>query len=321
MLAIHWSADPRQRESLAVSVRNVLARAGADHSYEEIVSVLGLGAAIVAAADENLAGWPTQARDTALLISANVLGLRLRGLHPPEATEGLTRSAEFPQHFRDSYVPLMRAALESDQPLLVWRGWPPPAEQHWGVIVDIPGETLSGYTIGDIERKELIGPAHQVYVVEEFRQPVPPHATPTALFTHTLSVARDTWNGNLATTQGIETGRRACQLWQEVTRQPRNDALQSEYVSQMINVLVDARRALSTWLRQIADSLPTAQQQAANEWATVCERVIARLRPFISEQDLQAKLAETAGREELAAAINDVCHLETDLYTKLAGGL
>ena len=309
MLDIHWSAKPRQRESLALSIRNVLARVGADHSYEEIVSVLGLGSAIVAAPDEDLACWPTHARDIALLSSANMLGLRLRGLHPPEATAGLTQSAEFPQHFRDSYLPLMRAALESDQPLLVWCGWPTPADRHWGLIVDIQGETLSGYTIGDIERKELIGPAHQVYVVEEFRQLSP---TPTALFSHTLRVARDAWHGNLATTPGIETGRRAYQLWQEVIRQPRNDAVNSKNVLRMINVLIDARRALSTWLRRIADSLPTAQQQAANEWAAVCENVITRLLPFTTEQDLQTKLAD---------AIDDVCRLETDIYTKLTGGL
>ena len=321
MLAIHWSANPRQRESLALSVRNVLARAGADHSYEEIVSVLGLGAAIVAAADEDLAGWPTHARDIALPTSANLLGIRLRGLHPAAATAGLTQSAEFPQHFRDSYLPLMRAALESNQPLLVWRGWPPPAEQHWGVIVECQGETLSGYTVGGLERKELIGPAHQVYVVEEFRQPAPPHAKTTALFTHTLRVARDAWHGNLATTPGIETGRRAYQLWREAAKQPRNDAVNSENVSQMINVLIDARRALSTWLRRIADSLPTAQQQAANEWATVCEGVITRLLPFSPEPALQSKLTSAAGHEELAATIDHVCRLETDIYTKLAGGL
>lgn len=125
-----------RHESLALCLREVLAAQGRPCTYEQLVAALGLGLATAAAPGEPVGQWPTFGRDAALRPAAELLGLGLRELHPPEAARGLHRVKEFADHFVDSYLPLIRAALAHGQTVLAWRGWPPPAEGLWGLLVE-----------------------------------------------------------------------------------------------------------------------------------------------------------------------------------------
>lgn len=99
--------------------------------------------------------------------AARRFGIELRDLHPPDAAP-LPTPPEFEQHFRDSYLPFIRAALERDEPVLAWMGWPPPDEKEWGIITGIDAATgrCRGRTrsSGDTD-VPMVGPAVQVYTV------------------------------------------------------------------------------------------------------------------------------------------------------------
>lgn len=323
MLDIRWTEGPEELESLAVSLRAVLAAQGAERPYDELVSVLGLGALIAAVPGECVDRWCLYARDVALAETAELLGLRLRGLHPSEAAAGLEHAAGFAQHFHDSYAPLMRAALQCQQALLVWGGWPEPAERGWGVVVQADDERLLGRTVGDGGRMiALAGPAWQVYVVEDYRPPEPGRCTPAALLAHSARLACAAWAGKLPTGTRVETGRRAYEAWRQVALQAKPDPQCQKpgccCHTHMVEVLSAARRSLATWLLRIASTLEKPGRHVAGDWAVVCDRVATRLQPFADDNTIEARLATAAGRAGFAAAIDEAARSEADMMTKLA---
>jgi len=282
MQTVQWVEGPEDYESLAVSLRAILAGAGHARPYDELVSALGLGAALAATAGECPALWPTFARDAALPATARLLGLHVRELHPPAAAAHLDESAEFSVHFRDSYVPLIRRALEHQQLALVWRGWPPPAERAWGVVVATHDEQLIGYTVGTGGRmSRLTGAAHQVYVVEEYRPAEAARCTPAALFAHAVAVARALWHGQLETASEVATGAQAFARWRELAGRPGLCACGAadSYGCQdrMARVLAAARGCLGTWLRRVGPQLEPSQQPRAAAWAETCEHSVQHL--------------------------------------------
>ena len=320
-----WTEAPGEWESLALSSRAVLAGAEAERPYDELVSILGLGALTVAVADECRGVWSTYARDAALPAAAGMLGLRLRDLHPPAAALGLERSAEFLQHFRDSYVPLMRRALASGQALLVWCGWPPPAEREWGVVVEMRGEELRGHTIGSHgQLVTLSGPSLQVYEIEGYEPPDAALREPAALLAHVARTACDGWHSKLPVADGIVTGERAYDVWRELSSPPRACPCGRERPGrcqvEMIRSLVSARQCLAKWLRRTVADLDATQREITAEWAGVCDRVADRLRAFTDDSAGIGRCEEPSGCEELVRAIDDVCRLEAGIVARLEQG-
>jgi hypothetical protein len=320
MLDIRWRPAPGQTESLAAALQAVLARAGAPRPYDELVSLLGLGSLTVAVPGECLGWWPAHARDAALAETAAMLGLRLRELHPPAAAERLADAAEFVVHFRDSYMPLMRAALEHEQLLLAWCGWPAPLERHWGLVNAYRGNQFSGYTLGTTEPAPLIGPALQVYVVEAFEGTR--ELTPSLLFDHAARVTVAGFAGRLPVGELIRTGRRAYETWRAATVRPeacprcaeRSYRCQARFTAQLAAV----RGQLAHWLRGLAAELAGARVDAAGDWAATCGRVVRRFEHFTSADHLHGQLATEAGRAELAAAIDETSRLEGAICQQLA---
>ena len=323
MLAIRWTESADEYESLALCLRALLAGGQPDPPpYDELVGALGLGAAMTAAPGECLGWWWTYARELALPQAAALYGLRLRGLHPPQASAGLDRSPEFAQHFVDSYVPLIRAALAHEQPVLVWRGWPRPADRHWGVLVAADGDQLSGYTLGcEGQTVRLAGPAHQVYVVEEDRPPKATTPSATALFQQSCRAALIFSRTGSPAGINVETGEQAYKQWREAVMHPPACPLcggrSNHCVAQLAHVLVSARRHQATWLGRVASALDAGSRAQAERWAAVSRSVAERLEPYESEQPTKAVLESPLGREQLAQAIDEVGALESRLIESL----
>lgn len=182
MISVQWNPNDEHPESLAVALGALLRAAGRPRPIVEIASVLGLVNAPVAVRNECPRNWHKYGRDLCLGPACGLYGIRLRDLHPPDAAAGLADSAEFPAHFRESYVPLMERALAVNQPLFVWRGWPAPAELDWGVVIANRAGHLFGHCPGTGgSQVELSGTSHQVYVVEELPGPERPEPTQTAV--------------------------------------------------------------------------------------------------------------------------------------------
>lgn len=292
MLPLQWTQAADEPESLAVGLRAVLAAHGAPREYDELIALLGLGAAFVAVRGECPGHWPTHARDAALVETADRLGLRLRDLHPPDAAIGLETSAEFPQHFQDSYVPLILRALQHGQTALAWRGWPSPGQYEWGVITAADGDQLYGYAPGgNGQLMPLTGPAYQVYVVEEHRPPDARNLEPAALFEHAARVSRALWDGAPALRFGVKTGTAAYQLWSDALADadlcPHCGEPAHVCQSRLVRPLVSARRHLATWLQRIADALDPKPKEAATRWAYACEDFVRWWQPFESPENVK----------------------------------
>jgi hypothetical protein len=318
MLTIQWMESAEEYESLTVCLRALLAeRASGPPTYDELIAVLGLGSATVAVPHECLGWWWTYARDVALPNVAALYGLRLRELHPPQATAGLDGSPEYAQHFRDSYVPLIAEALSHDQPVLVWRGWPQPADRFWGVVAAAESGELRGYTLGCHGKiVPLTGPAHQVYLVEDIGPPQTPPPPAAELFRQTCRAATAFWAADAPVSPDVETGERAYQRWRDAVARPPACHLcggnSHRCVAQLMRVLGSARSHLAAWLEHTADTLEADAWALADRWAAACRRVAERCRPFEDDDAVKALLTSPLGREKLANAVDVLRALDTD---------
>ena len=266
----NWRHGADEHESLVVALRATLEAHGRRTSYAEWLAALGLGAAVVAHGEMSPAQWANLTRDAALAEAAELYGLRLRELHPRAAAQRLEHSAEFAAHFTDSYVPLIRRALQAGQVCLAWRGWAGPAAERWGVITEADGEELRGMAVGTLtEPTVLSGPAWQVYVVERCA----PDSAPSTgqVFAQARAASRAFWSGAYDV-DGVLTGAAALQRWRACVAEQRAE------VVELARLVAVNREQLGRWLRSIVDGLPAAERDVTNAWAALCERTVAALR-------------------------------------------
>ena len=216
--------------SLANALRLILHRNGCDADIDDLHAALADPWSFCAATtDPDAARWPLYARDRHLVAAGRLFGLTIRPIHPPEAAKGLSDAKEFRQHFAASYCPLILRALEHEQPVLAWRGWPGRWDAVWGIIrkpcsgeVGFSGSitaegcpTLRGdgpNKSGEGDTLELVSPPTQVYVVERVQSRKPdPEVLLHAAFDH----ARDVLTDGPVEAFGVVAGRSAWDRWLE----------------------------------------------------------------------------------------------------------
>jgi hypothetical protein len=315
MLSITCPAGTGEYESLAVAVRGVLRSLGQEHSYAELVSILGIGALFTAVPHDPLRRWSQAARDAALLPASSRLGLRLRDLHPPAAAAGLEQSAEFALHFEDSYLPLIRRAVEHEQPVLAWCGWQRPEDFRWGVITGVEDGRAVGCPAGESQPRPLLGPALQVYVIER-REPGTVDSAQLLKFVAELAVAE--WTGLLACAAGVQTGAAAWQTWQATLESGEVLAKATAHEHVALATAVDGgRAALASWLRELSLDDPAAKQ-LADRWASAIDALRVALHPLLDEPALNAQLKDSSGRSAVAREIAACAEREATLREELA---
>jgi len=202
-------------ESLALSLQAVSGWAGLEIDYCSLCAALGLSLMTTSTGrdDDCLWRWMAYGRDVRLVEAAALFALRLREAHPPDAARNLDRAPGFAQHFEASYQPIVLRALENDQPVLAWQGWPAPRQVMWGVITGPSdgGIGLAGVTIwSDGRTVPLVGPPVQLYVVEEASPRQPSH---DELLRFVIDSAHRVLHNELDERWGIVTGSRAYDLW------------------------------------------------------------------------------------------------------------
>ena len=315
-----WT-EPAGHESLATCLRAVLAHLDMERPLAELTATLGLGAAVVAAPNDELAFWDTYARDARLVETAGLYGLRLRPLHPRDAAVGLDSSEEYAQHFLDSYVPLVAAALEHGQLVFAWQGWPAPGERLWGVITHRQASQLCGHAPGHGGQLiSLIGPALQVYVAEEQRRTDEVLAA-ARLFAHVARQACEMWAGAWAADAALYTGATAYEAWKDALRSRRKSRTGALPVHQQhclaARGVATARSHLAHWLRDVAESLTGNQQALAERWAATCDRVAGQLRLFDSARSVRTLFDEPDGVERICNVMDDVSRTEAETISAL----
>ncbi len=160
--------------SLVRVVCAIARSAGHRIDFDELLAAMGLSWMVCTVPDEpSSADRSMYARDAFLIPAGQLFGLTIREIHPPPAARGLDRVAEFEQHFDASYRPLIHRALEHDQPVLAWRGWPGIRKLWWGVIsksctegIGFRGELYPSPDLSFVESHVLSSPPTQLYVVE-----------------------------------------------------------------------------------------------------------------------------------------------------------
>lgn len=301
MPAVSWKSPPDRPESLALCLKALLRSAGGNPQYDELVSLLGLGSLTTAVAEHPVQEWPSYGRDVALISTAGLLGLRLRDLHPPAAAARLDASAEYPQHFRDSYIPLIERALAAEQPVLAWAGWPPPAELAWGLITYRDGDKLLGHTLGHDALVVFSGPALQVYVVEALHPAYPPAA---AMLRHIALLADRAWRGDLPAPPGLTTGDAAHAHWQAILNAAPAESL--PHHAALAERLSAARRCLEQTLRRLAPQLAQSAQQHADEIAAAADACAAQLLQFAGRCRRASHGLDTPAQESLLTGLQFV---------------
>ena len=313
-------------ESLAVALELVARRAELTLDSIAFTALLGLGAAVTADPPACLRTWPAVARDAALERTATLVGMQVRELHPPSASTGLEKSAEYPQHFADSYVPLIQRALEADQQVLAWRGWPAPHKNNWGLTTQRKGKHLLGHVgvypeAALAEEKPLQDAAYQVYVVERVDPSIFATRTAAQQYVHITKLTCEMWHGTLVADRRVLSGQQAYTALMGTLDDeaicPKCEVLGTTCLAQAIQHLIAARTSLRTWLSKISEDLTPPHSLTAHRWGQTCEAVVARLQPYTDPLRLDEMITLATGRQEIAGAIELAAGMENALIESL----
>jgi len=258
--------------------------------------------------------WNMYARHAFVVEAARSYGLQLRALHPPFAAPLPLPPPEYALHFRDSYVPLIEAALARDEPVLAWMGWPAPQTAIWGIVtgVDLSSRRCFGRTMFSRGRDvEMPGPAVHAYLVQECGPP--DSATPDAIGC-VLRRASAVLNDELGATFGVTSGPAALARWREALL---NDeavldaaSLACDVHSGIARTLVAGRRAAMKYFASHDPTASNSQRQAIEACVTFFGEMIARLETFVDEEDLRLDIESEQHRRELADAVASIIPFE-----------
>ncbi len=298
------AADDRT-ETLALALQALLRWAGCEADYADLNAGLGLAfMTSVRNPERCLATWMTNGRDALLEQTAPRFGIKLRGLHPPEAAAGLENTPEFAQHFDASYRPLIERALEHGQPVLACRGWPGESVELWGIITAVGDEGLGlrGTTVASGgELISLTTPPVQAYVVEEIRPHVPPDDELLRLAVrHADVVLRNQLDRRL----GITSGPEAYQAWRERLGHEHVCATCSgrgaDCHRRMAGAVTHARESAVEFLSRHRDRVADPARQLIGQIIADCEGVIHALVRSCDLDSVGSLLDTAAGRAHLA---------------------
>ncbi|MCH8967377.1 MAG: hypothetical protein IID43_06830, partial [Planctomycetes bacterium] len=248
--------------------------AGYDVDTDDLHAALGLSmVAYAVPGDMELANWSMYGRDAFLVDTARAFGMTVRAIHPPEAARGLGGAAEFAQHFDASYRPLIARALEHDQPVLAWRGWPGDHRLAWGLIKEacLQGVGFRGVVLTEAGApsgaplETLETPPVQVYVVENAMPVEPP---PDALLKLAVGHTRQALCGKLTAPFGVITGIGALRYWSDAIASNRGMGVARPGLDRSHQVLATSTRNANLsavrFLQRLYDRAPTCDGSPAD---------------------------------------------------------
>ena len=293
-------------ESLTLSLVSLLRWAGGNVHYRDVNAALGLSLRTVAVRGRISPGWwSTYACDRFLMDAAAMWGVRLRPLHPPEAAVGLTEFEPFDQHFTASYAPLIQAALEHDQPVLAWQGWPDVRAPLWGIITQTSAEGLrfAGTTMWSRgQGVPLVAPALQMYVVEEIdlRRPSDDELFRTVVGRF-LAVLREPYGAD----PNVVTGSEAYDLWLEHLEEPGDQPVDENGRGHVhyARCLTGDRAAGIRFFRHFRDGAEGDVRHFIDAIMAECRGEIDVLGTMRDEKDVRILIRSVEGRRALAAGV------------------
>lgn len=178
MLRIDRESEYRFKQTSAhpdtalLALAAVMTVAGRDHDYEDLAGATGMAWLLAFDQREPCPGRQALAGQTRLLLSAApAIGVQLRPILDADDCPACPQLAD---HFRDSFLPLARLAIEHCQPILCRLGWPASnlpdgCDGQWGIVTrvqDDAGLALAGFAVGDSQPRPILSPPAQLLAVE-----------------------------------------------------------------------------------------------------------------------------------------------------------
>lgn len=285
--------------SLVHAVGYCLEESGRPVDPDDLAAALGHSLMICAVrSEDDRVQWPMYARDGLLVEGANLFGMTVRPVHPPEAAIGLHRAGAFRQHFDASYRPFILAALKNRQPVLAWRGWGGEETLSWGLIQS-PCDDGIGFTgtvwTGPNQRQEhVLGePPAQLYTVERIEAVSP---TPEALAMAAVDYAARVLDSEFGAPFGAVTGPRACDLWRE---RPAESSADAAFAAAIIDAHSSALRFF---------------ERAHAVGSTAASPALERLLPLIRDAiDALTAASTSGGRSAIGRARDVYAEIATEL--------
>jgi hypothetical protein len=309
--AIAIQSKPGEHESLALAVRALARSLAAEMDYDELCAALGISLVAVAGPEDSSPGlWLTYARDAFLAPTCRLFGLQVRDLHPPDVGMDMLWAEEFPQHFQLSYKPLIRRALEHEQPVLAWRGWEGEAGALWGVITAVHGEELWGVVPGAAGRARLTEPAMQCYVVEQYERRTPSsEEVLAAALAHAhayLSQPQELVKRPDPQRSRIVTGPQAYEAWARwLEAQPPCDGQDParEVFRTYAGRLCAARLSAMRFLHRADTVAGPDHANILDSIVAACDELVEELSPFSKAEEISAFWSTAEGHIELLEAV------------------
>lgn len=280
-------ASTRVAFSLTHTLVNVAARSGSSLDVDDLHAALGLSLMLCApTGQEGVSTWSGYGRDLCLVDGARLFGLRIRDVHPPPAAVGLDHAAAFRQHFDASYRPLVERALEHQQAVLAWRGWPGDAANAWGLItqscddgIGLAGVVSPGGGANDNATPvALAKPPVQLYVVEHVDRVTP---EPGELVALAVAHARRVLVHEAHTSWGVITGPAAYEAWiGRLETTGENADPPSAHRSLAASAIAGHESALRFLRRHERANVGPAVAPCMSALAPLCEQTIAALATF-----------------------------------------
>jgi hypothetical protein len=245
--------------------------------------------------------WNTYGRHAFLESAARLYGLELRDLHPPDAAPLPLTPPEFEDHFVDSYLPLVRTALEHDHPALAWMGWPLPERAIWGVITEFDAGrgVCLGHSISSGGRPVALAAAPvQVYTVQEYREmDCPPSAIIDAALEHATVVLANRLPAKYRTVSGVA----ALEKWRTAAEEDPGAKLHANLVRSFLT----GRRSAVQFFQLHGGGASASQAAIVGQLEAIFEKQVQFLAPLAHEVDGVLKRAK-----ELHSVLDSLIALE-----------
>ncbi|UCE58747.1 MAG: hypothetical protein JSU63_15040 [Phycisphaerales bacterium] len=299
--------------SLTHSLHEVARGAGLDIDFDDLHATMGLPLMTCAVRDQPRVDlWLLCARDAFVVPAARLFGMIIRELHPPEAARGLDHAPEFGQHFCASYLPLVERALENNQLVLAWQGWPGECEHMWGIIT---GRCESGVgLVGRIVRPptasastsdlRLVTPPLQLYVVEAM---TPAPASAEELLSVALDHARSALNNEVGERFGAVTGPGAYDEW--IGRLSQDDAGRADDHRRLAASLIANHESMIRFLRRSppgdtpGENMGVPDSKVINELTSACGTIVSELTTLAKGTPPDEHLVRSEARKEFISQI------------------
>ncbi len=305
---VHIEKPAEAYDSLVAALRGLFGAYGSELPYETLSAATGCGFMVSFAEQApRRHQWNVYGRHAFVESAARLFGMALRPLHPPGAAPIPEQPPEYDGHFRDSYLPFVTAALERDEPVLAWMGWPSPLAHLWGVVTQVNPQSgrCVGVTAYDAAQAEAMSRAPvQVYAVQDYTETEP---RPDLLLDTALTHAAEILHNRLDAALGVVTGVAALERWRDGIGH-HDLAVDRRILDQLLCDRIFVLRFFDGITAQVA--APNAKR--AKSCVAVIERLVERLGRCRRESFETQSSSDEAGRR-LIGALAEMIDLEREL--------